>query len=82
MGVLLKLLLLLDFLPLLGTLFELFLEFFNNVFEIIERPILQIVSSFFCPCEIFLELLGIVVLFDDLLKEIVLLFLLVCLHLS
>lgn len=82
MGVLLELLLLLDFLPLLGTLFKLPLELFDNVFEIIDRPILQIIPSFLCPREILLELLGVVVLFDDLLKEIVLLFLLVCLHLS
>ena len=80
MRVLLELLPLLVLLPLLSTFFERFLELFDNVLEIIDGPILQIVSSLLCPSEIFLELLRIVVFFDDLLEEIVLLFLLVWLH--
>ena len=77
MRVLLELLPLLVLLPLLSTFFERFLELFDNVLEIIDGPILQIVSSLLCPSEIFLKLLRIVVFFDDLLEEIVLLFLLV-----
>lgn len=77
MGVLLQLLLLLVLLPLPSTFLELFLELFDDVLEITDGPILKIIASLLCPCEVFLELLRIIVLFDDLLKEIVLLFLLV-----
>lgn len=77
MGVLLQLLLLLVLLPLPSTFLELFLELFDDVLEITDRPILKIIASLLCHCEVFLELLRIIVLFDDLLEEIVLLFLLV-----
>lgn len=82
MSVLLQLLLLLVLLPLPSTFLELFLELFDDVLEITDGPILKIIASFLCLREVFLELLRIIVLFDDLLEEIVLLFFLVWLHLS
>lgn len=77
MGVLPQLLLLLVLFFLPSTFLKLFLEFFDDFLEITDGPILKIVSSLLCPREVLLELLGIIVLFDDLLEEIVLLFLLV-----
>jgi len=45
------------------------LKLVDNFLELFERPIVEIITSFFCLEDVLLELLGIVVFLNDLLKE-------------
>ena len=72
--------LLLRFFLVAAALFELFLELVDDILKFGNGPVLEVIAAFLGLSEVLLKLFRIIILLNDFLEEVLLLFLLVALH--